>query len=132
MDVTPTILALLGYGIDEAGFEGKNALGPLDPNRRHYFSCWGRGPRGYVEGTTKFVVNPRSGTVVRYDLAADPLEASPVSVDEAEAERVIKAVERWQEEMMLSFPAKRFTKRLLFDHWVSWSSARNCWSYYRP
>jgi lipoteichoic acid synthase len=133
MDQTPTILSLLGYGIDEAGFEGVNALGNPDPLRRHYFACRGsNSPRGYVEGDIKYVYNPRARTVVRYDLKADPLERSPRFIDGEAAERVVQDLLEWQRARRIHFPPERFVRRVVFDNWIAWSSGRKAWSYYRP
>lgn len=133
LDVTPTLLALLGFDIHQAGFEGRDALAPLDASARHYFACWGNNaPRGYVEGASKYIYSPPADAVVRYDLLSDPLEMSPVTLEGAAAREVIETLDRWQRERKLHFPADRFVKRLLFEHWPAWSSGRSSWSYYRP
>jgi len=133
LDVTPTILGLLGFDISQAGFEGRNALVPPETEVRHYFSCWGdHTARGYVEGTTKYVYMPQAQAVVRYELETDPLEESAEMLEGAEAERVIDALAKWQGDRKIYFPADRFMRRVLFEHWPAWSSGRNSWSYYRP
>jgi membrane-anchored protein YejM (alkaline phosphatase superfamily) len=133
LDVTPTLLALLGFDIREAGFEGRNALGPPEAGVRHYFACWGnRAPRGYVEGDSKYIYNPQAAAVVRYDLSQDPLETSPVTLRGTAAREVVQTLDKWQRERKLHFPADRFVKRVLFEHWPAWSSGRNSWAYYRP
>ncbi|MCI0437125.1 MAG: LTA synthase family protein, partial [Gemmatimonadetes bacterium] len=63
MDVAPTILGLLGFGVSEAGFHGRDALAALTADaaaeRRLYFSSWYLdSPIGYVEGQRKFVYWP--------------------------------------------------------------------------
>ena len=136
LDVTPTILALLGFDIRQADFDGEDALRPLGgaADRRHFFSGFGRGAfRGYVEGTTKYVYTPQTGTVLQYNLVDDPEEKSPIQVAPPEADGVIEALTQWERQQRLDFPAGRDVKpRLLFDHWRAWSSGQRSWSYYVP
>lgn len=131
MDLTPTLLCLLGFDISSAAFEGMDALRPIPADRRLYFSAWFSGsPLGYVEGTDKYMYWPRDGQVLHYDLAADPQETSPRAVSGARAEEVRSAVRGWQRSSFLHFDAKRFRKRFLFDHWWAFSSGRYARAYY--
>lgn len=133
LDITPTLLTLLGFGIDQAGFEGQDALGPLNPDRRHFFAGLGNGaPRGFVQGSVKYVYTPQAQAVLRYDLAADPAETQPVTLNGAAASRVIEALGQWQSERNMDFPADRFVNRVIYDHWRAWSSGQDSWAYYRP
>jgi len=136
LDVTPTILSLVGFDIkQEAGFDGKNALdASLDPNRRHFFAGFGRNAfRGYVQGETKYIYTPQAGSVVQYDLSGDRLEKSAIPVEGQEADEVIETLRQWERRQRLDFPAGRsIPPRLLFGHWRSWSSGRDSRSYYVP
>lgn len=133
LDVAPTLLSLLGYDISRAGFEGRNALLPSDPNRRLYFSSWFEGsPLGYLEGRHKWVYWPYNGKVFEYDLEADPAERAPATVTGVRKDRIVADLDLWQRSARIDFSAKRFRKRLLYDHWWAFSSGRYARSYYVP
>jgi arylsulfatase A-like enzyme len=133
MDVTPTILSVLGFDISKADFEGKDALTPSAADRRLYFSSWfENSPRGYISGNKKYMYQPYVNQVGVYDLAADPKEQSPTEVTGAEKAAVIADVTAWQNESHIHIPAKRFEERMLFDHWRTFTSGRSGWAYYVP
>ncbi|HUU95606.1 MAG TPA: LTA synthase family protein [Phycisphaerae bacterium] len=132
-DVTPTVLSLLGYGIAEAGFDGRNAMTPSDPDRKLCFSTWFEGsPLGYVQGSRKWLYWPRSGEVFEYDLDSDPGERSPRLVTAPESDQVIAELMKWEQDSYIVFDAKRFRKRFLFGHWWAFSSGRYARAYYVP
>jgi hypothetical protein len=133
LDVTPTILSLMGFDVAEAGFDGRDALQPGNPSRRCYFSSWlGNSPLGYIEGTRKWFYWPYIDRVFMFDLAVDPGEQTPMSVYGAQAERVKADVLRWQAESWIGFPSERHRERLLFDHWRTFSSGRSAWTRFEP
>jgi len=122
MDVTPTLLNLLGFDVSQAGFEGLNALGVIPENRRLYFSSWfDNSPRGYIEMGQKFVYWPYLEKVVVFDLNNDPgeLNSLPVSPDLSRA--VMADVIDWQNQSLISFKPTRFTEKFLFGHWKTYS-----------
>ncbi|MHC5113652.1 MAG: LTA synthase family protein [Planctomycetota bacterium] len=131
LDVTPTILRLLGWGIDDAAFDGVDALAGLDPERRLYFSCWHEdSPIGYLEGDRKYVYWPRRETLFRYDLDADPGETTAVSVTGGEKHGVMGDLAAWYRRNRFDVPARRFRERLLYDHWRAFSDGRYARAYY--
>ena len=133
LDVTPTLLSLLGYDIADAGFEGRDAMTPSDPDRRLYFSTWfADSPLGYRVGQRKWLYWPRNEKVFEYDLAADPNELAPTPVEGPAAERIVKDVLHWKQSSYIEFDPKRFRKRLVFDHWWTFSSGRYGRAYYVP
>ncbi len=72
IDVTPTLLALLGVDVGNANFDGVNALGEIPKNRKVYFSGWmQQGPAGFVQGDRKFIYNPTDKTVSVYGLSRE-------------------------------------------------------------
>ena len=106
---------------------------PSAPDRRLYFSSWfENSPRGYLEGSKKYIYQPYLDTVAMYDLDADPREQSPTEVVGALKESVIADVTAWQNESHIQIPAKRFEERMLFDHWRTFTSGRSGWAYYVP
>lgn len=133
LDVTPTLLHLLGFDVARAEFEGYNALAPTPPDRRLYFSSWfDRSPRGYAEGPRKWVYWPHNGNVYRYDLEQDPRELEPVLATGVEREQVVAAVRSWEEAAHIHFEARRFREKFLYGHWWAFSSGRYGRAYYVP
>jgi hypothetical protein len=131
MDVTPTLLNLMGHDIAHAGFEGRDALVDGDSLRRLYFSSWFEdSPEGYVEGSRKIVHWPYHGKVYAFDLESDPLELSPGLLSGAPAERAVADILLWKRESNIYFSPRRFRERLLFDHWRAFTSGRSAWAYY--
>jgi len=131
IDVTPTILSVLGFGIENAGFEGRNALVPVDPMRRLYFSSWFEdSPEGFVEGSRKVVYWPYHGVVYQFDLDSDPQELEPITLAGGQKEEAIRAIRQWKTQSYLYFAPRRFRRRLLFDHWQALASGRAAWAYY--
>ncbi len=132
-DVTPTLLSLLGFGIEAAGFDGKDALGPTPPNRRHYFSVWfPNSPIGFVEGDRKLVYWPYVDHLAEYDLAADPGETSPRTLVGSEKERWLADIRRWRRGTYIDVPAHRFRERRLYGRWQTFSSGRIAKTIYIP
>ncbi len=133
LDVTPTLLSLLGCDISQAGFEGRDALAPGSPDRPLPCSSWFEGsPMALVEGTQKWLYWPRTGEVQFYDLASDPDELSPITVDDAQRARVAEFLTSWQRSSYIEFHARRFRREFLYDHWWAFSSGRYGRAYYVP
>lgn len=133
LDVTPTILSMLGYGITEAAFEGGDARTPSPPDRKLFFSSWyADGPRGYIEDRHKRVYWPRSGEVFSYDLANDPGEQSPQTIDNTSKNKIIEILRHHENTCSIDIPQHRFVQRLVFEHWRVFASGRSAWAYYVP
>jgi len=131
MDVSPTLLSLMGFDISAAGFEGLDAFKPIDAQRRLYFSSWFEdSPEGYIEGNRKFVFWPYLDKVFEFDLATDPGERAPILVDGALKSQIISDIADWKRDSYVYFSPRRFRERLLFDHWQAFASGRIAWSYY--
>lgn len=131
LDVTPTLLNLLGWDVSRAGFEGRVATAPAPPDRRLYFSCWYRNsPMGFVEGDRKLVWWPRRETLYVYDLAADPLEERPAILEGPERDEAVRAIEAWRRASYFSIPPKRFREGLLFGHWATAATGRRPTTYF--
>ncbi len=133
LDVTPTILSLLGFGIEAAGFDGKNALAPLPADRRLYFSAWFRNsPVGFVEGDRKLVYWPYLDRLFEYDLRTDPGEKSPRAIEGPDRDRWLAEIQDWERRSRVHVPGTRFRERLLFGHWKTYSSGRSAKAFYVP
>ncbi len=132
LDVTPTLLSLMGYDVARAGFEGIDALGQAGGERRHYFSSWYEGsPSGFVEGRRKVVYWPGVDKGFEYDLRADPDEERPGRVGPAETKAIRDAILAWTRRYEIQVDVDRFRSRLLYDHWETFSQGRRAWAYYR-
>jgi len=138
IDLTPTLLGLLGFDISSADFDGVNALGEIPKNRKVYFSGWmQQGPIGFVQGDRKFIYNPTNKTVTVYDLRADPLERQPCELPEHEAKISAEDVIAWRKNSIfcLSQPLRgqqQTNKKMLFDRWLcNWTGRTSSVKYQR-
>lgn len=134
IDVTPTLLSLLGYDITDAGFDGRNALELSDTQRRVYFASWYEdSPTGYLQGDRKFIYWPYVDNLYEYDLADDPHERKPVEIPDGPIkQRVQRELRSWRERSQLVIPDRGLRERLLFEHWRTASSQRDAWARYEP
>lgn len=120
VDLTPTLLALLGLEETEAAnFDGLNALGPLPDDRKVYFSCWlNQGHTGFIKNNRKFIYDPSSETVFAYDLNTDPLELAAMELPGEQARRTIEQILSWRKNSIFRIQQPRTGKRILFENWL--------------
>ncbi len=118
IDLTPTILGLLGLDVEGMGFDGADALRPLPKNRKLYFSGWmHQGPAGFVQDDRKFIYNPDHGTVTMYCLKTDPLELAGVELPQAEAEKISDEIMAWRKGTIFRPEPGRSGNTELFGAW---------------
>ena len=118
-DLTPTILNLLGFDTDAIGFEGANALAPLPPDRKLFFSGWmQQGPAGFILDESKFVYDPEQGTVSLYRLRTDPLELSGFELPEHFAQQVSDEIVGWRKSTIFQLNQETSGQQVLFDTWL--------------
>jgi len=135
LDITPTLLSMMGMDVSEAGFEGIDALNAPEgaPPRRLYFSSWyERYPIGFVEGDRKIVYWPYTETAYEYDLGGDPGELRGREVPLDQVDSIAREMLDWQQHTRLTFPPKRFRQRLLYGHWQTLCTGQEAWAYYVP
>jgi phosphoglycerol transferase MdoB-like AlkP superfamily enzyme len=133
VDLAPTLLALLGFKTDTAGFDGINALGPLPDDRKLYFSGWlQESPTGFIRANKKFLYNPTEKTVSVYDLSTDPHESNRIELPEPEARRIADEIIAWRKNSIFHLNQKRTGKKILFDSWQCRWTNRLCWAKYYP
>ena len=119
VDLTPTLLALLGFETEAVGFDGVNALGPIPNGRNVYFSDWMQeGPAGFVKGNHKFIYSPADKTVCVYDISTDPLELDRVELPEQQARRVADEIITWRKDNIFRLDQQRTGRKRLFDRWL--------------
>jgi len=97
VDVTPTLLSLLGIDVDEkarASVTGFDLTADDFPGYLpRYFTCWFEMRcRGFVVGDHKVVYEPQADEAWYYDLAVDPDEANPLALTQA-LERDLKELQ---------------------------------------
>jgi len=133
MDVTPTILQLLGFDISQAGFEGKDAFVPSEADRRLYFSSWyTNSPIGFIEGNHKMVYWPYLDKICQFDLAADPGEKNPYDTPAAAAEDLVNEILSWKQKSQYTILDRELAKIRIFSHWQTTCAGKSAWTYYVP
>ncbi|HUT45796.1 MAG TPA: LTA synthase family protein, partial [Sedimentisphaerales bacterium] len=119
IDLTPTLLGLLGFKTESAGFDGVDVLKPGGDDRRVYFSGWMQeGPAGFIEGDRKFIYNPTNKTTCIYNLRADPKELERIELPEQRANRLANEIIEWRKSTVFRLEQKRTGKKELFNHWI--------------
>ena len=119
IDLTPTLLGILGFETGSAGFDGVNLLRPVLEDRRVYFSGWMQeGPAGFIRGNQKFIYNPTNKTACVYDLGADPNEINRIELPEQKANRMADEIIAWRQGTVFQLNQQRTGKKELFDRWI--------------
>lgn len=119
VDLTPTLLGLLGFEVAGGEFDGINALGQVPGGRKVYFSGWMQpGPAGFVIGSRKYIYNPMNKLVSAYDLGTDPLELVSLDLPEQKAKKVAEEVVAWRQNSIFRINQQRTGKKVLFGRWL--------------
>ena len=124
IDLTPTLLELLGFETAGTGFDGVDALGVIPQGRRVYFCGWVReGPSGFVVGDSKHVYDPADKSVCSYDLAADPRELARIALPAAQAQEIGNSIVSWRKSTVFRLSRREPGKETLFRRWeVRWTN----------
>jgi arylsulfatase A-like enzyme len=118
LDVAPTLLGLLGFETECAGFDGDDQFARADNERRVYFCGWMQeGPAGFVKGDRKFVYNPVNKIVHAYDLKSDPRELVRIELPEQRAGELADEITSWRKGTIFWVRQQRTGKETLFEHW---------------
>jgi hypothetical protein len=119
IDLAPTLLALLGFNVDKAGFDGVNALGTINNDRKVYFSNWMyESQAGFVQGDFKYIYDPLHQTTCFYNLKEDPYEQERMEIPEDKQQSFIEDIERWRENTIFQYDQTYKGKKILYDHWL--------------
>ncbi len=132
IDLTPTLLNLLGLDTSNVDFDGINVLAGhsaelsrshVPDDRKVYFSGWmQQGPAGFVKDNQKFTYAPANKSVYVYDLANDPLELDRIEVPEQLANKIADGITAWRKNSIFRVNQQRTGKKMLFDLWLcSWT-----------
>ena len=127
VDLTPTLLELLGFETEAVGFDGVNVLGSIPADRKVYFSGWMQeGPAGFIRGERKFIYNPTDKTVCVYDISTDPLELDRLELSEEHAQRIVDEIVAWRKSTIFMIDQQRTGKKVLFGRWLCRWTNRIC------
>lgn len=119
IDLTPTLLGLLGFQTEKAGFDGANVLEPVQNDRKVYFSGWMyEGQSGYVQGNYKYVYDFLHQLICYYDLETDPNEQVQIEIPDDKKQAFIDEIEGWREDSIFQYDQEYKGKKLLYDHWL--------------
>jgi len=133
VDLTPTLLGLLGFETETVGFDGVNALGSIPEGRKVYFSGWMQeGPAGFVQGESKFIYNPADRTACVYDIGTDPLELVRIELPEQQVQMISDEIVAWRKSTIFRLDQQRSGKKVLFDRWLCRWTNRVCSAKYQP
>jgi lipoteichoic acid synthase len=118
IDLTPTLLGLLGFETESVGFDGVNVLKTAAENRRVYFCGWMQeGPAGFIEGDRKFIYNPTNKTTCLYNIASDPKELKRIELPEQQANKLADEIIEWRKNTVFRLNQQRTGKKELFNRW---------------
>lgn len=132
VDLTPTLLGLLGFETETVGFDGVNALGSIPQGRKVYFSGWMQeGPAGFVQGERKFIYNPADRTACVYDIGTDPLELVRMKPPEQQVQKIVDEIVAWRKSTIFQLDQQRSGKKVLFDRWLCRWTNRVCSASYQ-
>jgi len=127
VDLTPTLLELLGFETEAVGFDGVNVLGSIPDGRRVYFCGWMQeGPAGFIRGGRKFIYNPTDKTACVYDINTDPFELVRLELPEEQARRIADEIVAWRKSTIFQLDQQRTGKKVLFDRWLCRWTNRIC------
>jgi len=132
VDMTPTLLALLGFDISSADFDGVNIIDRMSSDRKVHFSGWlWEGPAGFIKASQKFIYNPADKIVTVYDLSIDPVELVRIELQEQQAEKIADEIVAWRQNTIFRIDQQRTGKKMLFDHWLCRWTNRVCTAKYQ-
>ena len=119
IDLTVTLLSLLGFETDTVAFDGVDVLSSPVGGREVYFSGWlQESPVGFVRGNHKFIYHPTSDSVLVYDLASDPLERRGLELSEQEKEEISGRVLQWRKDSIFRIEQVREGEMVAFGRWL--------------
>ncbi len=129
IDVTPTLLGLLGFDIKKGNFDGINALKANTAERKLFFSTWtNNGSAGFITKQQKFIYDATNEMVIKFDLTEDPDELKGKFILRKQSEDqkpVISQVTKWQREVSIELQPDGTEKyQRIFDNWLCQTNNR--------
>jgi lipoteichoic acid synthase len=108
LDVLPTVLDLLGYGVQGGEYQGASLAGPLPEGRTLMASCWYEDEcLASVTGDEKYVYHYGDKPEELFDLSEDPLERDNLADERPEGSLDERRREllRWAAEVEAAYEA---------------------------
>jgi phosphoglycerol transferase MdoB-like AlkP superfamily enzyme len=131
VDLTPTMLTLLGFDINNVGFDGMNALGTIPKTREVYFSGWMKqSPAGFVKDGRKFIYDPSTEITCAYDLTSDPMEMVRIELPRQQAQQIADKIIGWRNGSVFGPNQQQKGDKTLFDSWYCGWGKRVSWAKY--
>lgn len=129
LDVTPTLLNIMGFDISKGTFDGVNAMGKISVDRKIYFSTWmDNGPTGYICGQKKLIYDPTNELIIEFDLLQDPAElAGQIFQKEKlqDFQKDITEILNWQSQMFIELDHDKIEKyQRVLDDWLCQTNSR--------
>jgi glucan phosphoethanolaminetransferase (alkaline phosphatase superfamily) len=119
VDLTPTLLTLLGFDTASAAFDGIDVLGNIPDDRKVYFTGWMQeGPAGFVQGDRKIICDPTNKTTYCYKLNFDPMEMVRIELPEQQAKEIDDEITAWRSGTILNLAQTRTGKKVVYDDWL--------------
>ncbi len=118
VDLTPTLLKMLGFNIEKAGFDGINVLQQIPKNRKVFFAGWmTQGPAGYVQKNKKYIYNPESKTVGIYEIKPKAKENFIFQFTQKQSRIIAQQIINWRKSTFFKPKQKPKGQKILFDSW---------------
>jgi phosphoglycerol transferase MdoB-like AlkP superfamily enzyme len=133
IDLTPTLLCMLGFNIKANDFDGVNVVGNTLTDRKVFFvGGMYYGPTGYVKGDTKYIYDEITDILAVYNLKNDPLEKEQIVLAAPAAGQIADDIKKWRKDHILQIDKSRRGKIVVYDDWViSWGNTI-CRTKYKP
>jgi phosphoglycerol transferase MdoB-like AlkP superfamily enzyme len=119
IDMTPTLLRMLGFKIESGDFDGKDVLSNNLEDREVYFSGWlEESPIGCITSDLKYIYYSRNNVVNAYKLWNDPYEKIRVQLFETQMEEVSRKLLDWRRKSIFDIQHRIEGERTLYDNWI--------------
>ena len=118
IDMTPTILAMMGFDLSTAAFDGINTLDAIDDDRKVFFTGWmQQGSSGYMIKNRKFVYDYANKRAFYYDLTKDPAETNRTDLPENREIEITNQITQWRKNTVFGTTRQKNGKTTLYKKW---------------
>lgn len=133
IDLTPTLLGLLGFEVGTIGFDGRDVLGNNLENRRVYFAGWlEQSPAGFIQADEKYFYDPVHKSVTLYDLKHDARELAQILLEENQEKDLEQQITQWRQQSIFKINQQHTGQKILFDRWLCRWTDRVSSAKYQP
>jgi phosphoglycerol transferase MdoB-like AlkP superfamily enzyme len=133
LDLTPTLLGLLGFDTDKANFDGRNVFSDNLENRRVYFAGWlEQSPAGFIQAQKKYFYDPVNKSVTLYDLKRDARELVQIPLEEDHEKALEQQITNWRQQSIFKINQQHTGQKILFDRWLCRWTDRVSSAKYQP